>query len=268
MKHKSIRRRVADRARANWNIRRPFLESLEDRTLLATMLWSNSSGGDWDVTSNWVNQANSSDHHVPTATDDAQINTAGITVTHSAGTSDSVNELTVASGTTLNISGGTLAIAADSTIAGNLTMTGGTITPAGLTVTGSVNWSGGTISGGTITTRGALTLSGAELLSAATLDNQGAATLANPDGSNGLDLDSGAVFDNQAGSSFTVVASRGSSPMIPVQRSSRTRGLSASRPGSPAARRSVPPSTSRPPAASTSKGERSASGTAAPSPAR
>jgi hypothetical protein len=37
---------------------RPALGQLEDRTLLATMLWTNASGGDWDVATNWVNSAN------------------------------------------------------------------------------------------------------------------------------------------------------------------------------------------------------------------
>src|SRR4051794_31836685 len=60
----------------------PILERMEDRTMLSTMLWANAASGDWDVTGNWVNSANSSDHHVPTSSDDSQINTTGITVTH------------------------------------------------------------------------------------------------------------------------------------------------------------------------------------------
>ena len=61
---------------------RPAWERMEDRTLLATMLWANSAGGDWDTRSNWVNSTDSSDHHVPTSSDDAEINVSGITVTH------------------------------------------------------------------------------------------------------------------------------------------------------------------------------------------
>jgi len=57
---------------------------LEDRTLLASIIWDSSAGGDWDVASNWVNAANPNDHHVPTASDDATISQAGITVTHGA----------------------------------------------------------------------------------------------------------------------------------------------------------------------------------------
>jgi len=104
---------------------------MEDRTLLATMLWANSANGDWDVASNWVNSTNPSDHHVPTSLDDAQINISGITVTHSSNTSATVNSVTTASGTTLSFSYGTLSIAAASTISGNLTLSGGTLTGAG-----------------------------------------------------------------------------------------------------------------------------------------
>ena len=38
-----------------------------------TMIWTNAAGGDWDTASNWVNSANPSDHHVPTASDIAEI---------------------------------------------------------------------------------------------------------------------------------------------------------------------------------------------------
>ena len=95
---------------------RPACERMEDRTLLATMLWTNAAGGDWDIIGNWVNSADSSDHHVPTSADDAQINIAGITVTHSANTTDSVDSVVVASGSTLAVSNGTLSIVAASAI--------------------------------------------------------------------------------------------------------------------------------------------------------
>ena len=69
------------------------LELLESRTLLATMLWASDSSGDWDVASNWVNAADPSDSHVPTADDDAVIDYSDITVTHDSATSDAVNSL-------------------------------------------------------------------------------------------------------------------------------------------------------------------------------
>jgi filamentous hemagglutinin len=119
---------------------------MEDRTLLATMLWSNAAGGDWDTASNWVNSVNSSDHHVPTTSDDAQINLTGITVTHTSSTSDSVNSVTVASGVTLSLSSGKLSIAAASTNSGTLAIGAATLAGAGtLTNAGSLTISGGTI---------------------------------------------------------------------------------------------------------------------------
>ena len=89
-------------------------------------------------------------------------------------------------------------------------MSGGTLTGfTSLTVTGPTDWTGGTITGGgTITTEGALTLGDPgqgdqEVLDGAALDNQAAATLADSYSGYGLYLYDGAVFDNEAGASFT-----------------------------------------------------------------
>ena len=183
----------------------------------ARLIWTNAAGGDWDTASNWVNAANPSDHHVPTDYDNAQINISGITVTHNQSTLDSVDALTVASGTTLSVSNGSLSIGTDSTISGDLTLSGGSLLlAAGLTVSGSTDWTGGTITGGgTITTQGFLTLgdpgqSDAEVLDGAKFDNEGAATIATLDpGSYGLSLFDGATFDNQLGASFTYLTDAG-----------------------------------------------------------
>ncbi len=186
---------------------------MEDRTLLATMLWTNAAGGNWDLASNWVNAANPSDQHVPTSSDNAQINIADITVTHASDASDLVNSVTVASGTTLSLSNGTLSIAAASTISGNLTMTGGTLGGTGtLTVAGVTTWTGGTMSGtGTTDAQGGLTLGGtvanttySEVLTGWTLNNYGTATLAGTYNDSGLYLGGGAVLDNEAGASFSI----------------------------------------------------------------
>ena len=89
--HSSVERRSDSRAGSPRRLavrkaskrRRPSIEGLEDRTLLATMLWNLTTGGDWDVDNNWVNQNNSSDHHIPTSSDTATINlTSAGTVTH------------------------------------------------------------------------------------------------------------------------------------------------------------------------------------------
>src|SRR5271157_3692891 len=192
----------------------PRYELMEDRTLLSTMLWTNAAGGDWDVATNWVNQADSSDQHVPTASDDAQISTSGITVTHASSTSDSVNSLTVSSSqTTLSLSNGTLLIAAPSTISGDMVMRGGTLTGAGtLTVDGSTTWSGGTMSGtGVTNAQGGLALGGTGTnysmsLDQRTFNNAGDAQFyaAVVNGNSSvLQLSSGALFDNLASGSFT-----------------------------------------------------------------
>ena len=53
------------------------LEALEGRRLLSTMDFRNSSGGSWGVAANWVNAANSSDHHLPTSSDNAVTDVPG-----------------------------------------------------------------------------------------------------------------------------------------------------------------------------------------------
>ena len=146
----------------------PIWDSLEERRLLSTMTWVNSSGGDWDNPANWVNESNSSDHHVPTSSDDAVIDYSGITVTFSDGDSDSVNSLT--SEATLAFSAGSLTIAAASQIE-NLTMSGGTLTASGgLSIEGTTTWSGGTL-GGSVTNAGSMTVSSGPVYLAGTLTN-------------------------------------------------------------------------------------------------
>src|SRR5262245_22506921 len=86
-RHRRSRRKIGNKSF------RPRWELMEDRMLLATMSWANAVGGDWDAASNWVNASNPSDRHVPTSADDATIPYAGITVTHVAGNSDTVNSL-------------------------------------------------------------------------------------------------------------------------------------------------------------------------------
>ena len=89
---------------------RPRWDVMEDRTLLATMNWTNPAGGDWDNISNWVNAANPSDHHVPTSSDDADLGIGGVTVTVTSYVSNSVNSVTIASGTTLSLASGILTV--------------------------------------------------------------------------------------------------------------------------------------------------------------
>ena len=128
MSRTSSPRRRRGPVRVRSHRRRLTLEVLEDRTLLATMIWNNPSGGDWDVAANWVNQANASDHHIPTASDDAQINTTGITVTHANANDDSVNSLT--SQANFVLSSGTLNVGTTLQSSGTFTLAGGTLASA------------------------------------------------------------------------------------------------------------------------------------------
>jgi hypothetical protein len=77
------------------------VERLEDRIVLDAVHWNSAAGGDWDNPANWDLG------RVPLPTDDAFIQTPGITVTHNAG-SDSVQSITsdVSTGT-FDVHGGT-----------------------------------------------------------------------------------------------------------------------------------------------------------------
>jgi hypothetical protein len=76
---------------------------------------------------------------VPGPGDDAEIGFPGITVTHTSSASDSVNSLTLSSNqSALDISNGSLSLGKTSSIAGNVSIEGATLsTSGGLTVTGS-----------------------------------------------------------------------------------------------------------------------------------
>src|SRR5262245_19577640 len=121
---KRSRRRTSDR-----KPRRPFhphLETLEERVVPAVVNWIGGSG-DWSTVANW--RVDTLVNRLPGPDDDAVIDVAGISVTHSTG-SDTVKSLTVNDPFTL--SDGTL------TVAGNLvqqngnllTQTGGTLKSA------------------------------------------------------------------------------------------------------------------------------------------
>jgi RHS repeat-associated protein len=117
-----------DRPRSKVVSYRPFLEAFEDRVLLSTVTWVGGSG-DWSVGSNWSNGVG------PGAGDDAVINVAGITVTHSTG-SDTVKSLTA--NDAIGLSGGTL------TVTGSLQVQNGN----------TFSLSGGTLASATVTTSG------------------------------------------------------------------------------------------------------------------
>jgi hypothetical protein len=118
---------------------RPRIEWMEPRTLLSAVTWTGGGGdNNWDTAANWSTDS------VPTSGDDVTIKIAA-NVVHSDNDNDSINSLT--STEPLTISGGTLSIAASSTV-GTLSLTGGTLTGTGdVTVSGLLTLTSGTLSG-------------------------------------------------------------------------------------------------------------------------
>src|SRR5262249_42874114 len=134
---------LRDRKRNRSTRRQPRIEWMEPRTMLSAVSWTGGAGdNNWDSTANWDTNA------VPGASDDVTINIAA-DVMHSDAVNDSINSLP--STQPLTISGGSLSIAAASTISNNLSITGGTLTGAGdLTVSGLVTLTAGTLSGSSV----------------------------------------------------------------------------------------------------------------------
>ena len=108
---------------------RPRLEALEDRVQPSTVSWISSTSGAWSTAADWSTGA------MPRPGDDVVINrSSAVTVTLSASTS--INSLSL-TGATLNVTGGTLAVAADFSNAGSLEVQPG----AHLTVAGDYSQS-------------------------------------------------------------------------------------------------------------------------------
>src|SRR5271165_5742243 len=103
---------------------------LENRLLLS-VTWINPDGGDWDTPANW------SGDQLPTAGDDVFINTAGITITHSANMMDTIKSLTSVADVTL--SGGSLIVTGQVKSTGGLTLAGGTLGSATVDAGTTVN---------------------------------------------------------------------------------------------------------------------------------
>jgi len=98
------------------------IELLEDRTLPSSVTWVNTGSGSWDNPGNWSGNA------VPGSADDVSISTsAAATITINSSDTESVHSLTTTATDTLSMTGGSLAVAANSTLSGALSMTGGTL---------------------------------------------------------------------------------------------------------------------------------------------
>lgn len=164
----------------------------------AVVTWVGSSG-DWDNPSHW------STGSLPTPADDVQINTVGITVTHTGFNTDAVHSLT--SKALLNISNGSLSLEDASSLTAGLTLSGGVLTGQGdLVLKGTSTWSGGTMGGiGTTTiSLGAslnITLDSNKLLDSRNLTNLGQMTWS---GLGDLYVQNDSDIVNGKGASFTV----------------------------------------------------------------
>jgi hypothetical protein len=177
---------------------RPHLEILEGRTLPAIVTWINPAGGDWDTASNW------DAGQVPTASDDAVIDMANISVTHGTGATDTVNSLN--SRAVFAISAGSMSLTAASTFQSSLNLSGGALMGAGnQTIQGLFSWSNGTLSGpGHTLAQGGIALggtgaSGGPTVDNRALDNAGVATLT---GTLNITSLNGATFTNLVGATF------------------------------------------------------------------
>lgn len=177
-----------------------LLEALEPRTLLSTVSWTNPAGGDWSTAANWAGGV------VPNVTQDAKITipVSGPITIDSADAAYSLTDTTAS----LDITDGSLSLAAASSISKNLALAGGILSATGnvtvggtltesdgvltgggaVTVDGLLTWTGGTMSGsGTTLASGGLQLgqsdgnSYTESLDARTLENAGSATWASTD---------------------------------------------------------------------------------------
>ena len=114
-----------------------YIESLENRELLANVNWINPAGGDWNTASNWSTGV------VPGAADNVTI------------AQDSNSTITLSTSSTVQnfiLAGGTLAGAGNLTVNGTTSFTGGamsgtghTIAMNGLTITGFVSLDGRTL---------------------------------------------------------------------------------------------------------------------------
>ena len=165
---------------------RPRVELLEQRRLLSTVDWISTTSGDWNNAANWSTES------VPGPSDDVVIDVSGAspTITIDSG-NQSVNSLST--NDPLVLSGGSLTVAAQSTIGGSFTLSGGTLNVGGpITLAGGSEWSGGALAlqGNTLTNTGTITID-------ATTDVPISNTV--PNGQGGTLLNDGTIVQTNAG---------------------------------------------------------------------
>lgn len=185
---------------------RLILESLEQREVPTVCFWINPLGGDWDTATNWLGGI------MPGAGDVAMINSVvPFTVTHSLAVSDSIGRLMC--NQTLDLSAGSLSLAADSKI-NTLDLTGGTLdSSAKTTISGLFTWDAGTLTGsGNVKAAGGLLLNGvgSMTLDNTTLDNAGTATWT----AGNVNAIGSSTFNNLNGSTFNANTSGTFHPLL------------------------------------------------------
>ena len=191
--------------------------------LLATgqSTYTGTGATNWGLGPNW-------DRGTPTASVDAIINTAGVN-TITLNTTEAVKSLVLTGTNTLAITGGVLDIGAASSVAAGstLSLSGGTLQGVGaVAINGAFNWSGGTLAGaGTtiVAAGGTLSISGAgaKFLDTRTLVNNsaagstwsGAGNITRVGGADGIFNNAG-LLDIQGDASFTHGAFNNSGTLV------------------------------------------------------
>ena len=173
------------------------VEHLEDRSLLASILWDGGAGTfHWNDGDNWDTDS------VPTAADDVTI---GDLASPLVVDTTPAFARTVVSAERVQIPGA-LTLVTTSSLNDGLDLAGGTLTLDGtVTLSGSSTWSGGTLTGiGSLNHLGTLTLSGASIKSlggSLTLTNNNSIVVT---GTGNLTLNAGTLIANRAGAMFDI----------------------------------------------------------------
>ncbi|HVX13045.1 MAG TPA: DUF4214 domain-containing protein [Pirellulales bacterium] len=115
-------------------------QPLEHRIVLDAMSWIGGSGN-WDASSNWVDNTTPGHHATPQSGDTVTIDTGpAATITIKSGDSINLASVTTAAADTLSMTGGSLTLSAGaSVLAGPLDMTGGTLEATGNTASLTAN---------------------------------------------------------------------------------------------------------------------------------
>lgn len=149
-------KRAAEKSRRRRSeLTRLLVELLEDRSVPTTFTWLGADAGDWNLGTNW-------DQGTAPGTDAAVVINNGTTPLFN--TTVEINTLSIGNTSGIRVNGGTLTIKSDSTLTGNVTVTGGTVNVGdadGDVVTMANLFIGPNFSQGTVNVTGTLHVTGA-----------------------------------------------------------------------------------------------------------